>query len=72
MPLIILRDLFFSNLPDYFRQAEAFHKLNIVFHQMIFIFMRNGLALFQCKSNPWDAHFQLKSPLLSDETGRIL
>ena len=52
MPLIILRDLFFSNLPDYFRQAEAFHKLNIVFHQMIFIVMRNGLALFQCKSNP--------------------
>ena len=32
--------------------GNALNRLNISGHQLIFLVMRNGLALFYCKSNP--------------------
>jgi len=49
-------------------KGDALNKLNISFHQLIFIVMRNGLAPFYCKSNPWDAHFQISGQICQRHT----
>ncbi len=55
-----LEDITEEDLRQYWLWEKDTLLINsISFRQLIVMVMRNGLASFYCKSNPWNAHFQI-------------